>query len=386
LSLKLEIESFKSIGKIEMELGHLTILIGPPAAGKSNILDALGLVGYLHRFKLLDREYRNNAGNVEPLILIARYQDIIQLFRYNELSKPVKIRVSGDVALNYEISFTAGALRVLVNDKQLPWDLRVLRSDPMSELQNFAKLLPTFETRLYGFDRFSLISEICATPLLCGLQYRLSSLSQVRDTPLSILSELGWNSPYIVRKHQLVVRDINDVLRERLDERVEVKVRKTGEVIVYDYDYEVEAVGVSESIYRTLYNLLALKSSHYYVKYYGLEMKFVVLLEEPEAHVFPYFLDLIANSIRELISDVYVVVTTHNPLFASLLCDKVKETKLYYTYRCKDGSTCIRELDIDKMAKELVSIEDILFKPPSEVLEKYAIEVAKVEESRASSS
>ena len=58
IALRVELENFKSIRKMGLELGDLTILVGPPAAGKSNILDALAIIGYLHRFKVLDREYK----------------------------------------------------------------------------------------------------------------------------------------------------------------------------------------------------------------------------------------------------------------------------------------------------------------------------------------
>jgi predicted ATPase len=45
LTLSVEIEWFKSVESVEFELGDLTVLLGPPAAGKSNILDVLGVAG-----------------------------------------------------------------------------------------------------------------------------------------------------------------------------------------------------------------------------------------------------------------------------------------------------------------------------------------------------
>jgi AAA15 family ATPase/GTPase len=66
LSIKLEIENFKSIQKLKLDLSDLTILIGPPASGKSNILDALALMGYINRFRVLDREYKHDE-NIKEL-------------------------------------------------------------------------------------------------------------------------------------------------------------------------------------------------------------------------------------------------------------------------------------------------------------------------------
>jgi AAA15 family ATPase/GTPase len=45
--MKINIENFKSIEKLALDLAPLTILIGPPAGGKSNILDAIMLIRIL---------------------------------------------------------------------------------------------------------------------------------------------------------------------------------------------------------------------------------------------------------------------------------------------------------------------------------------------------
>jgi hypothetical protein len=385
MALRVEIENFKSIRKVVLELDDLTILIGPPAAGKSNILDALAIIGYLHRFKFLDREYKNSAANLEPLSLSARFRELYQLFRNHELTNTVKMMVSGEVNLSYEISYTGGAARVMIDGKQLPWDLKNLRADPMSELKNFVGTMPSFESRLYGFDRYYLMTEVGIYPPR-ALHTQLQSPSTAKDTPSSILSEVAWNAPHIIRKCGGSINEINEVLKEHLDEKVELKVRKTGEALIFDNDFEMDIVGVSDTVFRVLYTLLALDSSKFYVKYYGLEKRFVALLEEPEAHVFPYFLNILADHISEVVDNIYVVVTTHNPIFVSQLCDRVKKAKTYYVYRSADGSTSAKELAVGKMAGELATVEDILLQPPSEVVKRYVVEVAEGVESKTSAS
>jgi energy-coupling factor transporter ATP-binding protein EcfA2 len=377
MTLKLGVKNFKSVGRVELELGDVTVLVGPPAAGKSNILDALAVLGYFHRLKVLDREYKNSAAYLEPPSLVARFRELPHLFRGYDLTHAVELELSGDVNLRYGISYEAGAPRITVNDKQLLWDLQTFRSDWMGEAQSIAKTLPPFEGRLYGFDRYGL------TFGPSSLHVYLSNPSAAKDAPLYVLSELGWNAPHIVRRHRKAVSNIDDVMREYMNERIELKVRRTGEVVLYDYDYEMEAVGVSETVFRTLYTLLALESSQFYAKYHGLEKKFVALLEEPEAHVFPYFLDLLTDYVEKAAGSIYVVVSTHNPLFLSLLWDRVEKVRTYYVYRLADGSTSVRELDADKMAKDLTASEDVLFGPPSEALKRYTKEVAEGAEGKA---
>ncbi|MCC6015270.1 MAG: hypothetical protein LM564_06165 [Desulfurococcaceae archaeon] len=50
----------------------------------------------------MDREYGNNAANLEPLTLIARFNEIPQLFRYGDRGRPIRVGISGDIALTRE--------------------------------------------------------------------------------------------------------------------------------------------------------------------------------------------------------------------------------------------------------------------------------------------
>jgi len=387
MPLKLLIENFKSVERLELVLNDLTVLIGPPASGKSNILDAIAVVGYFHRFKVLDREYGNNASNLEPLTVVGRFADIPQLARYGDISRPVRICVSGDVNIDLSISYVSGAPRISINEKQAPWDLKTLRADSMSEVQSFVKTLPSLESRLYGFDRYGLGTQACASQShLCGLQYRLSQQQLAKPYPMSILSDFGWNAPHIVRMHRDVVNEVDDAIERHIGAKIEVVARRTGEVLILDYRYEVESQSVSESIYRTLYSLLALKSSINYAKLYGLEKKLIVMLEEPEAHVFPYFLELLVEYIARAVNVVNIVITTHNPFFVSRLCDKVKNVKVYYVHRGVSGATNVKELDFKRLSEEVLTIEDVLLMKPSDVLEKYVVEAGGGEASEERSS
>ncbi len=247
--LKLGIENFKSVDNLELELADLTILLGPPAAGKSNILDALALMGYLPRFKILSQEYGGSAGNLEPLPIIARFTSYHQLFKYYDLTRTIRLKISGDLNLDYTISYQAGAFRVVVNNIMIPWDLKTLRPDPMSELQSsVSSARIALQSRLYGFDRYGLMSDICSQPYPCSFHRRLSDLSQARNTPVNILSELGWNAPFIARRHSDVFRSVNYELEKGLGEKMELKLLRSGAVAIFDYDVELELTSVSEAV------------------------------------------------------------------------------------------------------------------------------------------
>jgi len=73
VNVLLRVSNFKSIEELELELAPLTILIGPPASGKSNILDSIALAGYFNRILLLNKEYGNVVSNLEPITVMARF-------------------------------------------------------------------------------------------------------------------------------------------------------------------------------------------------------------------------------------------------------------------------------------------------------------------------
>jgi len=388
--LLVRIENFKSINRLELELAPLTILVGPPASGKSNILDALALLGYFNRIKLLDKEYDNNASNLEPLTFISRFTSYQHLFTNYDLTKriSVEMQLSAKERFNLTLQFMQGKLSVSLNNVPIPWDLQTLPSSPFGEVRNALNqvigegLLP--ESRLYGYDRYGLATQQCVSSVLCGFNIRLRGM-QAAHIPKNILSEFSRNAPHLTRLMRDIISELNDVLREYLNMSVEVKVSLQGTVMIFDNDYEIEPTAISDTLFRALYYLMAIKTSLNYVKLYGLEKRFILLFEEPEAHVFPYFLeDLLADHIAKAVDYVYVVIATHNPLLVSILWDKVKNAKTYYVARDESGFTRSWEIDVEALAKDLKTAEEVLFMPPREVIEKYTVKPGGVVERKAS--
>jgi len=373
------ISNFKSVESVELELAPLTILVGPPASGKSNILDALAFAGYFNRILLLDKEYENNASRLEPPQLVLRFTSLHHLFIGYDLTREisVELHMSSSEVLTTGLRYRQGRPELSVNGVVVPWDLISLPASPFTEVRNAlsqaAKGKLLVESRLYGYDRYGLTSLQCVSPAPCGFNMRLKGV-QVIPTPKNILSEFGWNGPNLIRFVRDVVVELNNLLRENMDTRVEMKVSLSGSVTVYDYDYEVEPIAASDTVFRALYYLMAIKTSANYVKLYGLEKRFVLLLEEPEAHVFPYYLDMLANYIAEAKDYMYIVIATHNPLLMSMLWDRVKDLKTYYVARdLKKGFTRVFEINVEKLAEDLKTSEELLLMTPLEVISKYAV-------------
>ena len=379
MPIKVRISGFKSIGHVEMEPAPLTVLIGPPASGKSNILDALALLGYLSRHFLVDSEYKGQPSLIEPASLLARFKNYQEIFRLQDLSKTVKVVVNldGSDVVDVEMYYTQGVLRVKLNGVEAPANIDPLRSGS-SQGDNAAiagwvksSLKSRFDVRVYGYERYGLSTSVCTNEVVCNFYSRLKG-SNPKPAPVSVLSELAWNVTRMLKSIPWVVPEVNDAVREHFGERVELKVLRNGTVAVFDYDYEIDIASLSDGILRPLYYLLALASAVNYAKLRGLEGKLIVGLEEPESHVFPFMMNLIAKYIADAARYAVVIVSTHNPIFASMLGDKVENARFYYVFRGKHGSTSVLEIDVQALARDLKTIEDVMMMSPSDVTKSIA--------------
>jgi len=377
----MQITNFKSLVDVELRLAPLTILMGPPGSGKSNILDALGLVGYFYRIALLNEEYKNSTNNLEPLSSIIRAGKKEHIFvKYDITRQPISIAVKDaktmtvrlktrenilEVSITLEPESVAGYGGTYTGTVSMSTTFSryglglVLSEDFIRNLTVYKNSL--IDSRIYGFERYMLSGNM--------VFYRYLEGPTSKNTPTSILSELGWNISRFVRKFG-VLTDINNWIYSNLEEKIELKALKDGRVIIFDYDIELEPCSISDGLVRMIYYIFALKTAANFVKKYGREGRTFIGLEEPESHIFPYMCDLLAEYIIDAVKNgVYVVMTTHNPIFAAHLLDNVEQSRAYYVFRDETSHTKVVELDIDKMAKRFITVEEVLKMSPSEVEE-----------------
>jgi len=355
--VEVSISHYKSIEKVQIKLGKVTVLLGSPAAGKSNVLEAIALATYFDRYAFY--------VDGEPLSKLVRTDDVSDLFTFYDLTKTVEINIgTGEWRRSLRIYFQKG-LRLELNNNEVP----IKESDRTHYLFSYSGrqyrvnldgiknllggLGEKVVVRLYGFDRFK---DDIIYSMIKGVEV---------EAPQGLLREDGKNFGVVAKKQLEVFRDVNAELAEL--SRVEVKLLGDGRVVVFDNDIAMKSSAISDSVFRILYNLVGLSSAIFFTKLHGLEGRTVVLLEEPEGQLFPQFFNLLVKYIAKFSEVGYVVITTHNPILVSLLRDRLDIT-LYYVYRGDGGLTEVAELDKDKLAEELVTSEDILFMKPSEVL------------------
>jgi len=331
--VRVEVENFKSVGRLELELAPVTILVGPPGAGKSNILDAIELAGYFGRLASGAYPY----GNYEPLAYLIRATGGRRVLTYGSSSKRATVALS-PARVAVEVDYSSGKPAVAVNGEPLGalGDASVGKArGPIRAMGN----LP--EARLYGYDRFGLSSPTCGK-LACNFALRAQGRLKVPE-PRGVLSELGWNAAALREAMHGVAEDVNALVASAAG--LELKALQSGAVALFDRGHEVSYQAAPDSIYRTLYYLLAVKTSADYAQRYGKGRNYVAILEDPKVPPLAY--PLLAEYLGEASEHIYIVVEAGGPLLVSTLLAEVKGAKAYYVGRSGAGLTQVQELEAD---------------------------------------
>ena len=395
---RIEIRGYKSFRDVDLRLNPLTIVIGPNAAGKSNLLDAIGL---LSRTVQDDLQSAFTEHRGEPL----------QSFTFDERGieglvqqRTATFSVTADVELsdatveqvNRTISEARDGhepARALVRERLLRYSLDVqMRTDSgvlqitdeslralnqnLEIKQSRSPFLSVVDSR--GGKRLSLRLERQSHPFehhlgmdrtvvslphyaphhphLVALRHELASWrtyylepdAMRKDSPLREVTRLPHDGSDLAAFYNTMEKEyphvfgaMNRALRTVLPgiERVGVSTTDAGRLRLYIIDAGVrfEASALSEGTLRIL-ALIGITNSPTPAS--------VVGYEEPENGVHPARLPWIATLFEEASRDgrTQFVLNTHSPKFP-MLFSKVNSLVLH-CYR-RDGETAFEEIDRD---------------------------------------
>jgi len=347
--LRVIINGFKSIYHIDLTLKPLTIFIGPPASGKSNVLEALAITGYF-LYKLSEKQEYVNA-KVPPLAKFIRASSTRDLFHFYDIGKNIWIRLEDkELTINYKTDDI-----IAINMR----DVRVKLKTSLSAFSLLTETMPSgtaflrYPIRLYCYERFNVLSNIVNPKGLA---------------PKNYLSEDASNIHVVLQSYRKTIKDMNMLMKE-YDVNVELKVLRDGKVIVFDSDYELGINALSDGIFRLLYYLLAIETN----KEYSMKAqvsRVILLFDEPTSNIYPYGLDLLVKYLKNALGRLWYVISTHNPYLLSIIGDKIKDAAIYFTYRDEYGNTKVVEIDVNKMAEQLVSSDELLILTPKEIFRR----------------
>lgn len=298
----LSIKNFKSIKDLSTDCKRINLFIGEPNAGKSNILEALGVMSWCRY-----------AGTLKDYV---RFRSITNLFYDDLLDEPVSIG-AGKSKLN--IKFESDNFNFEYGDKKRT----ICTMDYSGNIKGTMSPLPEAESiKFYRFlkrDQFpDTSSSFLMPPHGSNLFTVVMGNKKLRETMTRFFKNLGFN---LVFKPQERTFEIQ---------------KQTGDM-VFSYPY----ILTSDTLQTIIFHVIAMESNK----------DSTIIFEEPEAHAFPYYTKYLGEKIALDGSNQYFIAT-HNPYLLLSIIEKARKDSInvFITY-FRDYQTKVKCLTGDQMSE-----------------------------------
>jgi len=343
----LRIQNFKSIKDVTMQPRRVNIIIGEPNVGKSNILEALSLLGgmFFDAQKFMD-------GQV-------RYETIRNLFYDNDWSREISVIGEGIGAARLrkrgeqvEVAFGDGRNRLLASAtnmlgaelakasadlaKALAGELpdsnpfvdfndknhlrELINKEGTTQNLDMSKPQPAISVKKYTFQKHTPHGKSYNHSFLRP-PFGDNLLEVIGTAPSAFKKEIGaFFTPF----------GLNLALRPE-----ELEVQKNVEGVITAIPYAL----VADTLQRLIFYLAAIESN----------TDSVLLFEEPEAHSYPTYVLHLAQSIVESRNNQFFIVT-HSPYLITeileemLLDDELKPELAMFAAYYEDYQTKVNQL------------------------------------------
>ena len=304
------IENFKSIRQLSFACSRVNVFVGEPGAGKSNLLEALGMFSFA---------YFGGRGQLSDFVRLSGLSD---LFYDRIVDHPLSIGCDDQ---RITLAFNSGAFQGLWSSGETRLaDLYGNLGGP--NLQVSGQVSGDFGfVRSYRFQPAGKLNRFESAFLMPPFGENLISVLLAHA---DVYQEAG-------RPFETIGLELNIRLPE-LELELQKRVKQAS--ISYSYPY----VLASDTFQRVVFFLAAIRTSQ----------NSTLVLEEPEAHAFPYYTTSLAEDIGLDANQNQYFITTHNPYFLLPLVEKTPKDQLrvFVTY-LKDYETKLRELTARELSR-----------------------------------
>jgi len=316
----IEIKNFKSIRHVKIDnCRRINVFIGYPNVGKSNILEAISLLAV------------NEQVELKELI---RVKEIPTIFFNGFIDGDVMVSLNDEYGVF--ANFTNNIFSIQFQEKQENEQFaRVLLNPAMKP----AGLIKSFQYLDFGRrDRFQKFDIQGNTEEYVIKKYDFKKEIKTNSGNYSSLQyPFGSNIFSILRTNQQLLEDVKDLFKDydleflydsREQEFTILKRTKSG---IFTVPYELVA--------DTLQRLIFFKAAIYSNK------GNVLLLEEPEAHMFPPYITKFTGDIWYN-KDNQFFITTHSPFVVNDFLENIKDELAIYVveYDKSSGETAIKRM------------------------------------------
>ena len=315
----LSIKNFKSIKNISIKPNRVNIFIGEPNSGKSNILEAISLLGLS-----VDSQSKTTLpSNI-------RFSDIVSLYYDKSYNHPIQINSSLEI-----VSITRDENQYIL--KQISID---------KNIEHINLLTFTNDGDMVN-GRVRTASNI--------RKYHFKQILKDESYPYSdILKIDGSNLAKMVRHNSKLKEFANNffkkfslkILFEQNSTKLDIM--RTMEDSYYLIDFSM----TPDTFQRILYYLAAIESNK----------NSVLLFEEPEAHSYPPYIQMLSERIIDDKDNQYFI-TTHSPFVVEKMLERAgssDDVKIFVTY-FEDYQTKVHELTKSEIEEVISNGVDLFF-------------------------
>ncbi len=312
---KLSIKNFKSIKDLAIDCRRVNLFIGEPNAGKSNILETLGLLSWCGHLNTSLKEY-------------VRIQGTQNLFYDDLLDQTVEIRIENSIEVVTEIEFKDDIFYFLVNrivesglkrigdfrldysaeqipDSAIPSELAFIKFYKFANQNQFPERSSSFLMPPHGSNMFAVVM----------------GSKKLRETIAGFFKEFGFR---LVLKPQEKTFEF----------------QKQVEDMAFSYPY----ILTSDTLQGIIFHVIAMESNE----------NSTLVFEEPESHAFPYYTGLLGKRIASDEKNQYFIAT-HNPYLLLSILEKTRkeDVNVCITY-FKDYQTKVKCLNDEEVSELMV--------------------------------
>ncbi len=326
---ELRISNFKSIKEISMTTSKYNVFIGEPNVGKSNIIESLSMISSLFFYNYADANTMISKDFV-------RFNNIFNLFYDNSPKNQVEIDFDN---YRYSLSFRDDTVNLDIQNIQ---NREVLTNMFTARLQNSGKSIS------YSESNYNIIKN------------KLPSIKYYRFRPLTsfgsqkfeyLIPPFGRNLMTIIQSNP----DLRELFASLLEpygfklmirpQQNEIELLKEEGGITTAYPFNLSA----ETFQYLFLIISALKTNK----------NSIILLEEPETHLFAYYTKFLAEALAQDVSDNQFFTTTHNPYFLSSIMEKTPKNDLsLFVVYFEDYETKVKKMNEDDI-ENILSWEEM---------------------------
>jgi AAA15 family ATPase/GTPase len=302
------IQHFKSIQDASLDCERINLLVGRPNVGKSNLLEALALMGPSY----LD----NGLGFAKPMV---RYEQAADLF-FDQGFLEEEIKVEADRSKLVKI-----------------WADRQGKFHFQMELRAQGSVSATFHAD-GSMGEFNVSKAAPFYPLKYFL-FPDSQRFNNRGMGISLLPPYGENLLNILQINKNLRKEASamfeayglELLVDTHSSRLEIAKRRDG--VLFKTPFSL----VADTLRRYLFHLAAIESNR----------DSVLLFEEPESHNYPPYIQLLAQRIMEEKTNQYFI-TTHSPFLFNTLIEETRDVAVFVV-EYENFQTTVRRLSEENL-------------------------------------